>query len=256
MAHLSRVRVYPIKSLDGVDLDRVALTSAGTLAGDREYAIFADGEPLNGKRTRAVHGVRARYPEPPHVVTLETDGQQRRFDLREERGAFERWCESYFDRTVSVERNESGFLDRPSAGPSVVSSATLETVADWFDGLSVPELRRRLRANLEVDGVPAFWEDRFVGDDPRGFTVDGCRFEGVEPCVRCVVPERDSRTGERDSSFRSRFVRRRRETLPEWIEEDDFESLYSVTLIARLDPDGPDPDGTLAVGDPVDVGVR
>jgi len=253
MARLSRLRVYPIKSLDGTDLDRAALTTAGTLAGDREYAIYADGEPLNGKRTSAVHRVRASYPDPPHIVELATGGEQWRFDLRDEREAFEQWCETHFDREVTVKRRETGFLDRPEAGPSVVSRATLETVTDWFEDVSVAELRRRLRANVEVEGVPAFWEDKFVGDGPDAFSVDGVRFEGVEPCVRCVVPERDSRTGERDPEFRERFVRRRRETLPEWLAADDLDSPYSLTLIARIDVERPAQEDPLFVGDQIDT---
>lgn len=49
-------------------------------------------------------------------------------------------------------------------GPSVVSTATVETIASWFDGTRVESPRRRFRANFEISGVPAFWEDRLVGD--------------------------------------------------------------------------------------------
>jgi hypothetical protein len=254
MARLAGCRIYPIKSLDGVDLDRVALTEAGSLAGDREYAIYADGEPLNGKRTAAVHRIDANYPEPPHVVVVETADDRQRFDLRTQREAFEQWCTSYFEREVTVEHNETGFLDRPSAGPSVVSTATLETVAGWFDELTGHELRRRLRANVEIDGVPAFWEDKFVGDGPDTFTVGDVRFEGVEACVRCVVPERDPDTGDRDPDFQEQFCRRRQETLPPWLSEDDLDSPYSLTLIARIDAERPDRYDPLTVGDPVETG--
>jgi uncharacterized protein YcbX len=66
-----------------------------------------------------------------------------------------------------------GFVDRRDMRPSVISTATIETVASWFDGLTVEGTRRRLRANVEVSGVPAFWEDRFVGAGAPSFEADG-----------------------------------------------------------------------------------
>jgi uncharacterized protein YcbX len=136
-------------------------------------------------------------------------------------------------------------------GPSVVSTATLEAVASWFDGLTVESVRRRLRANVEVGGVPAFWEDRFVGDDAPAFEVGGVRFEGITPCGRCVVPSRDPDTGEALPEFRERFIRKRRETFPAFADPDAFDHHFAVMILARIPAasDGP----TLQVGDPVEV---
>lgn len=252
---IARLRTYPIKALDGVEHETATITDAGTLAGDRRYALFDDEEWVNAKATDAVHRLRARFSDPPHVVELDDGDRVEQFDLREEREAAEQFCNEHlaaegFDRTVSIRERETGFVDRPGTGPSVISTATLETVAGWFDEIGVHDLRRRLRANIEVEGVPAFWEDQFVGNGPDGFEVSGVRIEGVEACVRCLVPERDPDTGERDSAFREEFLRRRKATLPEWIVEDDFDSLYSLMLIAQV-PDA-DRGATLAVGDRVD----
>ena len=136
-------------------------------------------------------------------------------------------------------------------GPSVVSTATLEAVASWFDDLSVGSVRRRLRANVEVSGVPAFWEDRFVGDDAPGFAVGGVRFEGLTPCGRCVVPSRDPDTGEALPEFRERFVEKRRETFPGFADPAAFDHLFAVMILARV-PGAPGRP-TLRVGDPVEV---
>jgi uncharacterized protein YcbX len=136
-------------------------------------------------------------------------------------------------------------------GPSVISTATIETVADWFDDLTVDSVRRRLRANVEVGGVPAFWEDRFVGEGASAFRAGDVRIEGVTPCGRCIVPERDPDTGEHLSSFRTRFLERRQETFPEWADRDAFDHFYSLMLIARV-PEA-DRGRTIAVGDEVRV---
>lgn len=54
-------------------------------------------------------------------------------------------------------------------------------VASWFPGLSVDEMRRRIRANIEIDGVPAFWEDRLFSEqgDLVSFRVGDVDFLGL-----------------------------------------------------------------------------
>ena len=44
MARLERIRVYPIKSLDGIDLEAARVLGGGTLERDREFVLRdADG---------------------------------------------------------------------------------------------------------------------------------------------------------------------------------------------------------------------
>jgi len=63
--------------------------------------------------------------------------------------------------------------DRAAPGPTVVSRATLETVASWFDEIAdATEMRRRLRPNLVLDDCPAFWEDRLFADHGGRARVD------------------------------------------------------------------------------------
>lgn len=239
MAHVEGLRVYPVKGLDGVEVGSSPITAGGTLARDREYALFGpDGEWINGKRTDRVHDVGASFDLDSGVLTVETDAEPRSFDLEAERAAAEAWFSTFFDLDVEIRRGERGeYVDRPGAGPSVVSTATLAAIAGWFDDLSVDGVRRRLRANVEIGGVPAFWEDRLLGDGAPALVAGGVRLTGVEPCGRCVVPERDPDTGEPTPDFRERFVERRRETLPEWADEDAFDHFYAVMVIADV-PDG------------------
>ncbi|MFB6196516.1 MAG: MOSC domain-containing protein [Haloplanus sp.] len=271
MAHIERLRRYPVKGLDGMDVESARVTAAGTIAGDREYAMCApdadrietgdDMQTLayNGKQTDRIHDVRTAFDPETHVLTVDPkgdgEGERRRFDLGTEAGraAASEWFGDFIGDPVEFRRHEPpAFVDRPDAGPSVISTATLETVASWFDGMTVEGARRRLRANVEVGGVPAFWEDRFVGPDAPGFVVHGddeVRFEGAEPCSRCVVPSRDPETGEPLDRFRERFVERREATFPEWADRDAFDHYYTVMLISRV------PEGfrnrTLRVGDEV-----
>jgi uncharacterized protein YcbX len=256
MARVARVRVYPVKGLDGHELDRATIRSGGTLAHDREFALFdADGEVVNGKRTDRVHDLTTAFdPETAEIAVDTGDGETRRFSLdapvERQRGA--EWFGDFFDADLRLDRDaETGFVDRPEAGPSVVSTATLETVAGWFDDLTVDGVRRRLRANVEIAGVPAFWEDRFVGEDAPAFRAGDVCIEGVTPCGRCVVPTRDPDTGDPTPGFRERFLEKREETFPAWADRDAFDHLYSVMLIARV-PER-DRGKTIEVGDPVEI---
>ena len=262
--HVAGLRVYPIKGLDGQDRDAVDLTPNGTLAGDRAFALFdAGGEVVNGKRTDAVHRVRTDLDPATGVLRVRRHdappADVRAFDLDDPAGreAAEAWFAEHLGHDVTLRRDaERGFVDRPDAGPSVVSTATLEAVAGWYHALDVEDVRRRLRANVEVGGVPAFWEDRFVGDDAPAFEVVGddgatVRVEGVEPCGRCVVPTRDPDTGEPTPGFRERFVERRAATFPDWADRSAFPHDYTLMLIARV-PEA-DRDGRLRVGDAVRV---
>jgi hypothetical protein len=248
------ITVYPVKGLDGVRREEARVLPGGTLAGDREFALFdEDGEVINGKRTDRVHDLETSYDPETAELTVETPGgERRRFDLDAERDPAAAWFGEFFGESLTLARDESlGFVDRREMGPSVISTATLREVASWYDGMTVDGARRRLRANVEVGGVPAFWEDRFVGAGAPSFVAGGVRFDGVTPCGRCVVPERDPETGEPTPEFRERFLARREETFPAWADRDAFDHLYTLMIIASV-PDA-DRGETVAVGDPVRI---
>jgi len=253
MAHIERLRVYPVKSLEGTDVEQTQVRPGGTLSGDREYALFdGDREVINGKRTGRVNDLSTDFDMESGRITVETPTDRQEFDLDAERERATAWFSEFFEEDVYIAHDtETGYVDRQSMGPSVISTATLETVASWFDGMTVESVRRRLRANIEVGGVRAFWEDRFVGENAPAFVAGDVRIEGVTPCGRCIVPARDPDTGDPMSEFQQRFVEKREETFPEWADADAFDHYYTLMLIARI-PE-PDREKTLQVGDPVDV---
>jgi uncharacterized protein YcbX len=255
MAQIEELRAYPVKGLDGIRLDEIEITDGGTLVYDREFALFDDGEIINAKDSDRFHELSTTFE--PHERTLQVtapDGSELAFTLTEdaEQERAQEWFSDYFERELRLRRNtELGYVDRRRMGPSVISTATLETVAGWFEGLTVESTRRRLRANVEVAGVEPFWEDRFVGEDAPAFEAGGVRFEGVTPCARCVVPQRDPDTGEPLEQFRTRFIEKRRETFPEFADSNAFDHHYTLMLISRI-PER-DRDKSLAVADSVRV---
>jgi uncharacterized protein YcbX len=57
----------------------------------------------------------------------------------------------------------------------------------------------------------------------------------MTPCGRCIVPQRNPDIGEPIQEFRELFLRKRRETAPDWADEEAFDHYYSVMIIAHPD---------------------
>ena len=196
-AHLARIRVFPIKSLDPLELGEARIDSGVTLATDREFALFdSEGGELRTKRLgTAMQAIRARYSEGGYCVELGNGARNARFDLRAERKGVEAWFEEALGRRVTLKSDPSaGFPDdRIASGPTVVGSASIRSVAGWFS-LSPEEVRRRFRANLEIAGLEPFEEDLLFGPpgEPRRFRIGEVELLGTNPCARCTVPTLDS----------------------------------------------------------------
>lgn len=253
MPRLSRITIYPIKSLDGYTVDATELMEMGPIVGDRRWAIV---DPMrqfvNGKRTAAVHPIRAAFGEGGNAVTLSREGlAEARFALPDEAGRAGEWLSEAIGRKCQLIENLAiGFPDdADAAGPTLVSTTSLERVAAWFE-LELDEVRRRFRANLEIDAAEPFWEDRLVATDTGAtpFAIGSVRFRGRTPCQRCVVPSRDSATGEAISAFAKKFSAHRHAELPSWAPAEAFDHFYRLTLNTSLDPSAKSP-REICVGD-------
>jgi uncharacterized protein YcbX len=241
---LSLIWIYPIKSLDPVALDRVRITAAGALQNDRRWGIVnAQGQWVNGKREPRIHRLRAQFTleaETIATVTLQApEYPPATFDLQDDRRDLEEWLSLYFQEPVFLRENQNqGFPDDLNAsGPTIVSEATLQTVSQWFPGMTLAETRLRFRANLELSAVPPFWEDQLFGikGSDRPFTLGSVTFLGVNPCLRCVVPTRNPQSGAVYPQFVPHFIQQRRDNLPPWIRDPThFENTYRLTVNTRI----------------------
>jgi MOSC domain-containing protein len=241
--HLARIRLHPIKSLDPIEVPAARIGPNGGLEHDRAWALYSvDGQWVNGKRTAAMHLIRTSYAPDLSTVTLAVPGDRRNiftptlaFPDDTERAA--QWFSAYFEQQILVRHSEGGFPDDTLAsGPTIVSTASLESVAEWF-ALPVEEVRLRFRASIEVAGAPAFWEDQLFSEDPNGmvrFKIGGVNFEGSNPCARCPVPARDARTGENLIGFQKRFVEQRFANLPSWAPAARFDHFYRLSTNTRV----------------------
>src|SRR5580704_12015831 len=95
---LSRIEIFPIKSLDGIVLEEAAFTAGGILEHDRVLAVFdADGRVINGKRTPRVHQLRSTFDPAIREVRLQEEGRAEaaQFPLDDLTG-ISRWMSDFF----------------------------------------------------------------------------------------------------------------------------------------------------------------
>jgi uncharacterized protein len=257
--HLANIRLHPIKALDPVTISEGRIGPNGGLELDRVWTLYArDGKWINGKRTAAVHLIRSEYNKDISKVTLSVPGDRRKikpttFDFPGDYERAAKWFSDYFEQPVIVRYSREGEPDDGLAsGPTIVSTASLQAVADLFPGLTLEETRERFRTTLEIGGVPAFWEDQLFGPDANyavRFKIGDVAFEGSNPCARCPVPTRDPRTGEINTEFTRTFTQMRRATIPAWTPEARFDHYYRLATNTRVPSS--ECGRLLHVGDPV-----
>lgn len=238
-AFLARIRVYPFKSLDPLDVESVRVLPTGALELDRRFAfVDPQGNFINGKRRPRLHAIRCTYEPATDALSVvhPRSGERHTFRITADAPELCRMMGEILGEPVRlIEEAATGMPDdceRP--GPTVISTGTIRAVADWFQGLDEEEIRRRFRANLEIGGVPPFWEDRWCAERPVRFRIGDVPFDGLNACQRCAVPARSSNTGESWPDFAARFRERRLGALPAWSTLRPDDHGYRLAVNTRL----------------------
>ena len=241
---LAIIQLHPIKALDPVQVKEARIGPGGGLEFDRVWALYsADGQWVNGKRTAAVHLIRAAYAPDLSSVTLSVPADRhgtptKTFDFPGGSADAAQWFSAFFDQPITVRCSPEGFPDDAIAnGPTVSSTASLDAVAAVFPGLTASDMRLRFRATLEVDGVPPFWEDQLFAADPNTlvpFRIGEIHFEGSNPCARCPVPPRNPHTGAIIPGFQKIFSDYRRSHISSWTPEARFDHYYRMASNTRV----------------------
>lgn len=253
---LSRIQLFPIKSLDGISVVEARINSAGILEHDRVYALVdATGSYVNGKRTDRVHLIRTTFAEDYQEASfwIQDETKKQNFVLNEP-GRINRWLSDFFGFNVRlICEPVSGFADdRQASGPTIVSEGSLQELARWFPELKLENARRRFRSNLELSGVEPFWEDRLFGapNELKRFLIGDVFFLGHNPCQRCVVPTRDPESGIQSvPSFQKIFMAHRRQSLPPWANIDRFIHFYRFAVNTSIPSS--EAGKTLRIGDSI-----
>jgi hypothetical protein len=239
---LSRIEIFPIKSLDAVERTDAVITAGGILENDRVYAITdLEGRVVNGKRTGKIHGLRALYDTDIKEVWLRhiDEASPTRFRL-DEPVPIGRWLSDFFGFPVSLSHEPvKGFPDDTAAfGPTLCGLGSLLEIQRWYAGLSLDNVRRRFRTNLELDTAEPFREDELFGgpDELKPFRIGDVQFLGHNPCQRCIVPSRDPDGGEPTRAFQRTFSELRKQHLPEWSDMRRFNHFYRFAINSSILP--------------------
>ncbi|GDX53268.1 molybdenum cofactor biosysynthesis protein [Bacteroidota bacterium] len=234
---LSRITIYPIKSLDGIDLEKAEISDGGCLLHDREFAISDEkGNFIVGKTNPLVHKIRTSFDLENETVSFRLQDEEtwNQFHLQKEKSKIQSYLSHYFGVHVVLNQNKTGrFMDIPDiAGVTVLSTASLESVSEWYENIKLTETRKRFRATLEIGDVPAFWEDRLFSTEGSGieFKVGDVTIIGMSPRERCVVPTRNPETGIITYGFAKSFTKYRNTSLPQWSTLNNYRHHYYLTV--------------------------
>lgn len=254
---LSRIRIYPVKSLDAIELQK-AEVGVRSLRFDREFAMLtSDGHFMNGKRSGRVNELKAEYDVPNYTVqlSLRSGGLTNTFHLLNDKQELELYLSNFFSEPISVVHNKSGqLMDIPDASSvTIVSEASLQSLHTDFPNRTLEDVRLRFRASIEIGGVEAFWEENLIGEPGTGmrFTIGEVEMIGVSPRARCNVPPRDPLTGITDKAFVKRMMKSREKSLPAGSHIPAYGSLYHLTVNTYLQD--AQKGKWIQVGDPVKI---
>jgi uncharacterized protein YcbX len=224
-ATITSIYRYPVKGLSPEPLDRTTLAPGQTVPLDRAYALengpsgFDPAAPayfpkqrfLMLMRNERLASLATRLDEATHTLTVHRDGNEVvQGDLRTApgRAAIEQFFAAFCAEDLRgppkvLHASGHSFSD---VARKVVSIINLASVAQIADAISAPVDPLRFRANLYVDGWPAWREFELLGHELAvGSSV---RLKPVKRIVRCAATNVDPRTGARDLAIPETLMRR------------------------------------------------
>jgi uncharacterized protein YcbX len=214
-ARIAALYRHPVKGFTPERLQTADLTAGACFPCDRLYAVedgpsgFDPAAPAHISKMKftvlakipAVAKARTAYDEATGVFRCAAEGwPDFAGDLRtaDGRAGLEAWLTGLLGEDLSgplrvVEGpGDYRFMDSRSGYVSIVN---LASVRDLEAKLGVPIDPLRFRANLYVEGWPAWVENDWTG---RTLAVGGAMAEVLKPIVRCAATHVDPVTAERD----------------------------------------------------------
>jgi uncharacterized protein YcbX len=223
MATVESIYRYPVKGLSPERLPSVRLEPGKTLPADRKYAIengpsgFDPGAPgylfksrfLTLMKNERLAQLATRYDDATRVLTIRGEGGElARGDLSTRGGRLA--IEAFFRRFLPAElRGPPKVLQAPGhsfsdVAAKVVSIINLASLAAIETAVGAPVNPLRFRANLYVEGWPAWHEFDRVG---REIAIGNARLKVTERIGRCAATNVDPDTGIRDLAIPATLIR-------------------------------------------------
>lgn len=224
-ARITALYRYPVKGLSAEPLAEAALTSGAHFPGDRLFAIEngpSGFDPANPEhqpkqkflvlaRQAALAKLKTRYDDATGTLTiLADDVEVARGDLStpEGRAAVERFFSSFLASDLAgapkVLEGPPGFrfMDSRSGFVSIINLATVRAL-EKETGVAIDPIR--FRANVYIDGVPAFSEFAWVG---KRITLGATTLRGLKRTERCAATTVNPATAVRDLMIPAVLMRR------------------------------------------------
>ncbi|MFI6630714.1 MOSC domain-containing protein [Nonomuraea fuscirosea] len=212
--------VYPVKGLSAQPLDHTELRPGEGVPYDRRYALARpDGAYRPGTREglskrefyalvsdHRLAGLGTHLDTETDVLTARVGGHDvLRADLRTERGRD--GAARFFARVLDLPPGVTPLLAREPGRRFTDAAAAGDRPMGWISLVNLASVRdlesrtgsvvdpRRFRANVLVDGLPAWSELELIGQE---FDLGGVRVRAVHRTKRCAATEVDPDTGRRD----------------------------------------------------------
>ena len=214
MAVVAGLAVTPVKATRVRQVDRIELGPDGVRENRRFYLIDTGDRMINGKLIGELQQVVAHYSDERRTLRLElpdgqvVDGEIRlgdqvttKFFSETAQGDIVEgpWSAALSDcfgqrlRLVEVSDRATAVDRGPLGAASLISRASLARLAHAGDGRSLDV--RRFRMLIEIDGVEAHVEDRWVGHTVQ---IGEATIAFGGHVGRCLITSRDPDTGQID----------------------------------------------------------
>ena len=107
---LVRISLYPIKSLDPIDVSEAVVLRTGGLSHDREYCLRdQQGVIVNSKKAgEKLISIRSEFNLGLGDLVLRTNGEPYSFRILQEAHELEKWFSEYLGQPISLAHNALG----------------------------------------------------------------------------------------------------------------------------------------------------
>ena len=216
---VQRIQRFPIKGMSAEGLEEVELAAAQGVPGDRLFGFAREGSgfdpaaprPLPKERfvvlvnVARLAGLRSSLDQASMMLRIEYDGEVASFDMNrpEDRAAAETllYGKLYLNDKQApqfVSAAPHRFTDVSVVSPQMmnaISILNLESVRDFEVRAGLPVDPARFRANIEIDGLPAWSELETMG---AKFTCGDVELTVLKRTQRCAATEVNPANADRD----------------------------------------------------------
>lgn len=214
VAVISGLYRYPVKGFSPEKLTAIDLLPGSTMPFDRAYAIengpsgfdpaapayFPKNRFLMLMRNERIARLKSSFDPVTTLWRIELDGEavvEGRLDSASDRAMIEAWIKLHFEPDL---RGEPKILDGrghsfSDVATKVLHVVNLESVRELERHVGKPVDPLRFRANIYLDGLPAWSELDWIGQTVASSQVT---FKAVKRTERCAATNVDPVTGERD----------------------------------------------------------